>query len=610
MRKNKNNTSVAAQRARVSTLLLLCSLGLAACNSGSSSKTSDTNPETEDLSHLSAPANGLRDWLTFDELSATKASKPGPYHNSYFMPIGDSQPALHQFQGKLKVLGAQLTGFPANFYPSMKQFPSFSANFISYQGYLIPEQRDIIVPEVNDSYWRIILSPGKVWSEPGDNGMSRASFPFAMVEKAWNTTFNGLATFVFNEDQVSGMRVQLVQHTAPGFREEAAGLVNLSYQSEVLSQGPTLISQFEQELALQLPVENWQSLVDLHPGINWGAFDSGLLPSDISAAAIWYNNTLYLQNCRTAYGDYPYCRFMRHGVYSATKSAGGAVALTHLVQRYGSEVLDYLVKDYLEITAPHNGWDKVTFSDTLNMATGIGNNDPNPEADNIFADEVSSELVGDWNRADSAKQKLDIALNLYGNFPWGPGEILRYNTNQTFILSAAMDNLVRQREGIGLWQLLKENVYQTIGILHSPMMHTNEPDGSRGVPVMGIGLYPTVEDMIKIARLFHQLGEYQGQQLLDRETVKLALYRTPTRGLVSSVDTNEYGEGRYQLSFWGLPYVGETGCQLTIPYMAGAGGNFVVILPNGVIALRFADANNMDKRSMVDVASQLAPLCS
>ena len=589
---------------------------LTSCGSDEVNSPVDDDKKAESATYITPPENGVRDWLTLEELRSGQKIELSPYHNDYYMPVGEAQAALHGFNGELSIMGAQLSGFPANFPLDIKQFPTFSAHFVAHQGYLLPSNRDIIIPDEPEqtgpfstkSYWRIILSPGRVWSESTDQGLSRASFPFTLVEKSWNSAFNGLATFLFDDDEVSGVSVQLVQHTAVGLTHEASAFLKMAYRSTPQVNTDSVIATFDQEMAGRLPVRPWQALVEQFTELDWSGFNSEIAQVDVSAGAVWYQGTLYMQDCMTKYGPYPYCRFMRHGVYSATKSAGGAIALTHLAQRYGAEVLDFYIKDYVNVTANHSGWDKVRFIDALNMATGVGRNDADPDSHNVFADETG-EHTGDWNRANSAKDKLDIEFTHYGDYPWGPGEILRYNTHHTFVLAVAMDKLVREREGKGLWQLLKEDVYQPIGIAHSPMMHTNEPDGSRGVPVMGIGMYPTVEDMIKIARLFHHSGEFDGRQLLHRQSVKKALYRTPEQGLISHGNNNEFGEGRYLMSFWSLPWQGQTGCRMQLPFMAGAGGNYVVIQPNGVIALRFSDSNSPDKRGMVELTSRLTALC-
>jgi hypothetical protein len=55
-----------------------------------------------------------------------------------------------------------------------------------------------------------------VWSEPSDNGRSRAAFPFALVNAREGETHNGLATFLYRGSEVSALRYQIVQQTLPG----------------------------------------------------------------------------------------------------------------------------------------------------------------------------------------------------------------------------------------------------------------------------------------------------------------------------------------------------------------------------------------------------------
>ena len=87
--------------------------------------------------------------------------------------------------------------------------PAFSAAFFTHGEHLVPVVRDILQPPGT-----IILSPGKVWSEPGDRGMSRASFPFVLVNQFSNEAHNGLASFLYDDTRVSALRLQVVQETA------------------------------------------------------------------------------------------------------------------------------------------------------------------------------------------------------------------------------------------------------------------------------------------------------------------------------------------------------------------------------------------------------------
>ena len=171
-----------------------------------------------------------------------------------------------------------------------------------------------------------------------------------------------------------------------------------------------------------------------------------------------------------------------------------------------------------------------------------------------------------------------------------------------------MDGLVRQRENSGLWQLLLTEVYQPIGINHLPMMHTTESSNTPSLPVIGIGLYPTVDEAIKIAILLHNEGLHNGIQILNKEVTRSMLYRTDDHGFNVVHENNQYGEGKYYLSFWGTPFA-QDGCFAQTPFMNGYGGNLIGILPNGVITLRFADAQNYKTLPMIEVASQLTSYC-
>ena len=94
--------------------------------------------------------------------------------------------------------------------------------------------------------------------------------------------------------------------------------------------------------------------------------------------------------------------------------------------------------------------------------------------------------------------------------------------------------------------------------------------------------------------------------MLSAAKLAEALYKTKAMGLPSR-EENRFGEGRYQLSFWSVPYRTASGCVLQIPYMSGHGGNTVVLLPNGLSAFRFADGNHYDVDTMVLAGEALRP---
>jgi len=143
-------------------------------------------------------------------------------------------------------------------------------------------------------------------------------------------------------------------------------------------------------------------------------------------------------------------------------------------------------------------------------------------------------------------------------------------------------------------------------VQHAPIMRTIEPEGRKGLPIFGYGLYPTVDEVAKITTLLQNGGEHEGQQLLHPGKLAEALYRADSMGFPAG-QPNELGQYRYNSSYWGMPYQDQSGDVIYVPYMMGFGGNLVALAPNGLTAFRFADAHNYDVPSLVRTAAELEP---
>ncbi len=545
----------------------------------------------------------VRDQVTAASFLDAQVQPDAPVNNAYFMPIGESSDALHALEGTLTVpefrmgFAPQRQSSPA---ASMATFPGFSAAFFTHEGYLVPVERDILASG-GQSAWDIILSPGRVWSEPGDGGLSRASFPFALVSNGSGGAHNGLATFLFDGTHVSALHLQVVQETAAGMWIDYWGQVPMSYTPRALEDRAALEATFADELDVQFPVRAWSDLEAQFPWVSLSLWPGDLFATDLSAAGVILAGTLYLQPCITRYGAFPYCREMRHGLYSVTKSMGAAVALLRLAQKYGDGVFEEKIADYVEIAAPHDGWKDVTFADALNMATGVGDSqDPG-----LFAADEEGSKFAQFMEAGSTADKLAICFS-YGKYPWNPGEKARYSSTNTFVLSVAMQAYLKAQAGpqADIWDMVLEEVYRPIGIFHAPISRTVEPDSSRGTPIFGYGLYATVDDIAKVAQLYQNGGKHDGEQLLPAGRVADALYRTADQGLPNGERT-AYGEGRYHLSFWGAPYRSQAGRSYVIPYMSGYGGNHVALMPNGMTVFRLSDGFVYGVDNMVRVADRL-----
>lgn len=557
---------------------------------------------------IAPPASGPRDRLTAEDLLVSNNPGSSPIHNNYFMPVGKTAAALHEFKGTLTVEEGSLFSAFQDCRGLTRPVPRVTLAFFTHGDYLVPVARNIQSPYSKTGGF--ILSPGKVWSEAGDEGLSRASFPFILTSRRNNGTHNGIATFLYDHKRISDLRIQVVQETAPWAKDDLWGQARITYRPGPIETEARLKAQFAKELQHHTPIRPWSALASVSTSPRLANFDGESNPTDISANGLIVDGTLYLRPCRTRYGPYPYCRDMRHGVFSVTKSMGAALSMLRLAQKYGDEVFDEKIKDYVTVTATHNGWDAVTFGDVLNMATGVGDRAAWRKPNVVYADE-SKPKMSKWLRALRTQDKLDISFS-YDDYPWGPGEVLRYNTTQTVVLAAAMDAYLKRKEGpqARLWEMMRHEVLRPIGVFHAPLMHTQKEGlgGEPDIPILGYGFYPTVDDTAKIATLLQNNGKHNGQQLLGATQLQKALYKTGHIGLPTGRQ-NRFGSSMYNRSFWSVPY--QTGeCFFQIPYMAGYGGNLVVLLPNGLTAFRFADGRDFDPESMILAAEAIRPLCS
>jgi CubicO group peptidase (beta-lactamase class C family) len=548
-----------------------------------------------------SPDEQVREELLAKTLLDAGYIPDGPVHNDYFTPRDDAGPALHDFNGTLHVAEFEMqdtipTGEPRS--ESGRYFPGFSTEFFTHEDYLVPADREILPAEGENSRWRLIFSPGKVWSEPRDDGLSRASFPFVLVGQTSNDAHNGLATFLFDDKRVSDFFFQITQETAAWNRNDYWGQEAMSYTPGPVNDQAALRAEFVDELDSQVDINPLSELTSSVDSEIVAAFDGGLEAEDISIAGLIMDETIYLQPGATRYGVTPYDRYARHGVFSVTKSMGAAVAMLRLAQKYGDEVFDLKIADYVDVTAEHDGWKDVTFGNALSMATGVGDMERDRSSGYITADEDQDKFI-EWMDMESAAEKLEGAF-AYSNYEWGPDEVVRYNSITTFVLSAAMDALLKSKEGpeADIWQMVEEEVYRPIGIFHSPIKRTNEPDGSLGLPILGYGLYPTVDDTAKISILYQNGGLHEGVQLLSPTMLAEALYKTKEQGL-SINSPNEYGESRYLLSFWSVAHCTDSDNCFQVPYMLGYGGNIVVVLPNDVTVFRYADAYEYDPEPLI-----------
>jgi hypothetical protein len=549
-----------------------------------------------------------------DEISPRGADGPvRVVANTEFVPPADARPAHEPFAGTLRLAETAMTTIPAAFKSATvlgratQLFPAASLGFFTDKGDLVPVTQDVVragsLPG-RHSFWDMIVQPGRVWSVPADGSWSRAAFPFALVNSLEGETHNGLALFRYRDGAVSDLRFQIVQQTAPFYVTDAftaAGLVPATAEPLNGVDVAALALGYEAALADHVPVADWGLLAQKVGADKLAGFDSAMKPDEIVLSGLDDGTVFYLKECSSAAGPLPWCDRARFGVWSATKALLTSTALLRLAEIYGPQVFDLRIRDYVPALAAVPAWHDVRFGDAIDMATGIGvgstRRDPNAIEDGYLEDPH----YRDWYEARSQAEKLAAIAASSTAYPWGPGQVARYRDQDMFVLGAAMDGFVKAKAGpaADLWTLLTREVLGPIGIHDAPINRTIEPDGSAGLPLMAFGYYPTIGDMVKIARLYQARGRHGTAQILYAPRIEALISGTAPRGLPTG-EHNRFGETTYFNGFWEERYDSPEGCRLYVPRMLGWGGNMVALLPGGFTGIRLAKAMTEDDPAVVD----------
>ena len=582
----------------------------------------DLRPITES-SPVSAPHLAIP---TLEQLRDRNPSKPLP--TAAFAPSENAKPVNDALAGTLRFSPSPVTLSGAVVEPvqlgkRVDQFPALELPFVIENGVFMPASRQIHQGVDGRSFWQLIPGPGRVWQEPADSGSYRVGFVFTLGNNIDHLSYHGLGLLIFGSDRSSaGLRYQATQGGVPivlPFGLEIWGYAPCEWSQQPTPAGTTTSAPYRNERTNLRRLRPWNDLAEHCPDDLLAAVCDGYGAQSAVTCALATSSDIFATPYYTVNGEHPNLATLRQGIWSATKSAGAGLALFHLAERYGPEVFDVRVADLLEVTAEHDGWSEVCLRDCFNMASGIGDLAPEAEPPGIFADydmfwdtdSVPVQRYLRWFAAPSRAERLEAAFS-HDSYPWGPGQVARYRDQDFFVLAAAMDALVKEREGTnaGLWPLIEQDVYGPIGVTHAVVNRTVEPDGSPGMPLLGGGLFLTLEEVACIAALYQALGEHAGEQLLHRASVVEATDPHTAKGLPTGLH-NADGQIRYHMGFWHRPYRTRDGKLRYLPTMFGYGGTEIVLLPNSMTAIRFGhddprDDTSYDVTPLVRVAEQLS----
>lgn len=514
---------------------------------------------------------------------------------SYYSKPAWAGKAIHQFSGSVSVKDTKLIySKDRESYAGENIFPAITLNFIAHDGELIPIQKDIMITRnQSESFWDVIVGTGAVWQEEEDGEWSRASFPLTLTDRYVGQARNCVASFIYKPGAISNVCVQCSQETA-SLEDHRVGNIRAMLQAEYnpkrYADSAQVIEQHHQFKLRKLPVYPLNEIDTNHEVAYY--FEKSLYTNaPTSMGAILMNEKLYLHPPKTRQGIYPYPHDMRHGVYSVTKSMAGALALMYFAQRYNADIFNALITDYVPALVNHPGWKGVTFSHTLNMVTGT------------VGSENMEHILDILIKARTAEESINNIATL-GDAPEAPGEEFNYASTNLFVLSYALQHYVEKKEDkkICYWDLVHENVLVPIGAEYFTLRHTVESDGSKGIPILAYGAYPTLDEAAKIALLFSNNGNYKGQQLLHREKVREAF------GLTKWAGYNVNNDKNYKHSFWSKSISTER-CDISVTYMWGYGGNYVFFLPDNIIVFRFMDEYDLDFDDLIQRVERLKSSC-
>jgi len=556
---------------------------------------------------LTGSGNVTRTVMTYSDLMSGSAPANPIDIGALGLPANAAAPS-YTFEGSLSLSNEATSGEfdkvkdSANYDADAERLhiPEFDFEFVQNGSYLIPTQRGKIVTA--HPYWDYILSPGRVWDENGDTGYSRASFPFALVEKNANCTHNGVMTFLFNDSGNSQVYYEITQETCYYFKADYWGMLPATYTAQSVTGSTQLQDAFAQEVSVQMPVKAFSALSTDYPGIDLAPFTSGI--GDMTAYGLVVDGTNYVGGGDTRYGTFPYLQFMRMPSYSTAKSAFAGVVYMRLGKKYGDNVANLLIKDYVpEYASSAGDWASVTFNNTLDMATG------NCFSSRFETDEDGSKMA-DFFEAETYADKIDIA------FDWGnkasPGTIWVYHTSDMFIVTRAMQNYLQTQAGSGadISDLLVDDVFKPIEIGPGAYTSLRTSDNNwTGEPFGGYGLFWIPDDIAKLTSFLNvDGGSANGTQILSPALLADAMQQDASdRGLQTATYDFMYNNG-----FWSHEFTTSDGyaCDFWVPYMSGYGGITFAMMPNGVTYYYVSDNGDFDWYDVIaEVDQSVASNC-
>ena len=256
-------------------------------------------------------------------------------------------------------------------------------------------------------------------------------------------------------------------------------------------------------------------------------------------------------------GDAGTLRDTRSATKSITDILIGIAIDEHKVSGVDARILSFLPERAKKVQNPDPRKAAITVEDFLTMSSALECDDWN---DASRGNEERMYLVEDW-----AQFILDLPIRgrmHVGEHPEAPpyGRNFSYCTGGVFTLSEVLAKATGERTD----RYASEKLFQPLGItnvqwVYSPM----------DVPQTGGGLRLTSSELLKIAQLYLDGGQWQGKRIVSDSWV-----RTSTQPHARIDETTEYGY------LWWLKTFKSGEKSYPALFMSGNGGNKVVAIPS------------------------------
>lgn len=560
-------------------------------------------------------ASGLAAARTqLDAETLASGKYPRPVDFSAYAPGADATAPSNRFEGRLLLSGKPSTRtlvrnddfLDEGDASAARTWPQdFDFAFVQDGEWLIPVARG---PQPGSHpWWEFSVEPGRVWDEPGDGGKTRASVPFALVQRNANCTHNGVLTFLFDDaGNVSRAAVQVGSETCLYLQLDLWGLLDAQYLPGPVENAGAVVEAHRREVAARLPVKPIAALAGDRPGLVPGNLAIGDARAR-STHGFVFDGVHYRGGCATRHGEYPWCDALLVPSYSLAKSVVAGLAAMRLERLYPG-ILDEPVSRHVPASGCRGEkWRGRTLRHLLDMTTG------QYDSPTYMADE-DDERIGLFFSADSHAGRLAFACEAYPERE-APGRRWVYHTSDTYLLGTALQHALRAipgRERDDVFDdVLWADVFGPLGLSPTARRTRRSYDQARQ-PFFGWGLTLLPDDIAKLgAFLARGDGRIDGNQVLDPALLAAALQRDPGDRGLQAATLRDY---RYQHGFWARNLQDALGCDAPqwVPFLSGFGGITVVPFANGATWYGVADDGLLPsilfERPALE-AAKLGPLC-